>query len=208
MEHIIYKTTNKLNGRFYIGMHSTENIEDGYLGSGRRIKAELNKYGKENFVREILECLPSREALEQREAEIVCETLLKDPLCLNLKNGGEGGGKIWSEEHRKNFISSSRTSNLKGSQKARDIAKRSKETRKERENGKGGGALFKNKKHTEEAKAKIGAKNSQMTGEKNSQFSTVWVSRDGLTIKIKNTDLEQYLKDGYVRGRKRFVNRL
>jgi group I intron endonuclease len=103
MNHIIYKTTNTLNGRFYIGMHSTQNIDDGYLGSGRRLKAEINKYGKEHFVREVLEILPSRELLKEREKMIVCSLLIADPLCLNLKNGGEGGGKLWSTEHAEKF---------------------------------------------------------------------------------------------------------
>jgi hypothetical protein len=90
-KHIIYRTTNLLNNRYYIGMHSTTKVKDGYLGSGRRIKAEIKKYGKENFVREVLEELPSREALKLREAEIVNDELLSDELCMNLKNGGEGG---------------------------------------------------------------------------------------------------------------------
>src|SRR5271157_3901627 len=99
MKHFLYRVTNILNGRFYVGMHSTENVDDGYLGSGKRIKREIKKHGKENFKKKILEELPSRNALEEREAEIVNEELLRDPLCLNLKNGGEGGGKFSSPEH-------------------------------------------------------------------------------------------------------------
>lgn len=98
-QHIIYKITNVLNNRFYVGMH-TGFLDDGYLGSGKRLKAEIKKYGKENFKREILEILPDRKSLESREAEIVSEELLVDPLCLNLKNGGEGGGKFWNETHQ------------------------------------------------------------------------------------------------------------
>jgi len=88
---IIYKTENCLNGRFYIGAHETVNMDDGYLGSGRRLKAEIRKYGRENFKRVVLEVLSSRNDMLRREAEIVTEELRKDPLCLNLKNGGEGG---------------------------------------------------------------------------------------------------------------------
>lgn len=89
--HVIYQVTNKINGRFYVGMHSTFDINDGYFGSGRRIKAEIAKYGLENFEKKILEVLPDRKALELREAEIVDAVLLKNRLCLNLKLGGAGG---------------------------------------------------------------------------------------------------------------------
>jgi len=49
-----YITTNKVNGKQYVGMHSTDNVDDGYLGSGIAIINAINKYGKENFTREIL----------------------------------------------------------------------------------------------------------------------------------------------------------
>ena len=53
--HFIYKTTNLLSGKYYIGMHSTDNLDDGYLGSGRRLRYSINKYGKESHKREIIE---------------------------------------------------------------------------------------------------------------------------------------------------------
>lgn len=99
MEHILYKTTNSINGRFYIGIHSSDNLNDGYLGSGKRIRTEITKYGKENFVREILEFCSTRAELKQKESEIVNEELLKHPLCLNLKNGGEGNSSADAKRH-------------------------------------------------------------------------------------------------------------
>ena len=80
-------------------MHSTDNLNDGYVGSGKRLWYSINKYGKENFKLEILEMLPDRRSLKEREKELVNEDLLKDPMCLNLKTGGEGG--FSSEEHQK-----------------------------------------------------------------------------------------------------------
>ena len=50
----IYKTTNKITGEYYIGLNSTSNPE--YLGSGVELKKQVGKYGKENFIKEIL-CL-------------------------------------------------------------------------------------------------------------------------------------------------------
>lgn len=98
--HYIYKTTNIIKDYFYIGMHSTNNLEDGYLGSGKRIRYSINKYGKENHKFEILEYLPSREELKKREKEIVNEEMLANPQCINLCIGGDGGNgtRNWTEE--------------------------------------------------------------------------------------------------------------
>ncbi len=90
--HYIYKTTCKVTGKFYVGMHSTDNLEDGYLGSGKILGYSRKKYGDENHVREILEMCSSRDELKQREKEMVNEALLADPLNINLKYGGDGGG--------------------------------------------------------------------------------------------------------------------
>ena len=62
MHFTIYKTTNKANGKYYIGQHQTEDLEDGYLGSGKHLKAAIKKYGK-SFVKEILFVLGSFEAM-------------------------------------------------------------------------------------------------------------------------------------------------
>lgn len=72
-------------------MHSTDNLEDGYIGSGKRVSYLIKRYGKENFKFEILEYLPTRILLAEREKQIVSRELLNDSLCLNLKVGGEGG---------------------------------------------------------------------------------------------------------------------
>lgn len=89
--HIIYKTTCHQTGRYYIGMHSTDDLEDGYFGSGVHLTRSLKKYGKEQHAREILERLPTREALKLREEEIVTEDLVRhDIQCMNLIKGGGG----------------------------------------------------------------------------------------------------------------------
>ncbi len=51
--HFIYKTTNLINGKFYIGMHSTSNLKDGYLGSGKRLWFSIKYHGRENHIIEI-----------------------------------------------------------------------------------------------------------------------------------------------------------
>ena len=59
----VYLTTNIVNGKQYVGSHSTNNIDDNYLGSGRYFLKSLRKEGKQNFKREVLkECIDILEA--------------------------------------------------------------------------------------------------------------------------------------------------
>jgi hypothetical protein len=53
--HYVYITTNKINGKQYVGEHSTRNIDDRYIGSGDMLRDAIKKYGKFNFERRILE---------------------------------------------------------------------------------------------------------------------------------------------------------
>lgn len=86
-----YKTTNLINSKVYYGVHKTDNLDDGYLGSGKLLKQAIKKYGKENFKKEILEFYSSfEEALKAEEALITPEMLL-DEMCYNVKLGGRGG---------------------------------------------------------------------------------------------------------------------
>lgn len=100
--HYIYKTTNLKNGNYYIGMHSTYNLEDGYMGSGVKIKKSIERFGKDNHETIILEYCPSRVKLKNREKEIVNETILKDKNCLNMKEGGDGG--FVDKKHKMKFL--------------------------------------------------------------------------------------------------------
>ena len=97
----IYKTTCTISNRYYVGMHSTNDLEDGYLGSGMKLWQSVDYYGKENHVCEKLEFFETRKELSEREAKIVDEKFLNDPLCMNLALGGQGG--IRNEDHAKKF---------------------------------------------------------------------------------------------------------
>ena len=79
MKHFIYKTTH-VNGKYYIGRHSTDNIDDGYLCSGKWPRSIKNKT---ELSREILEFTPDLDTLKIKEAEYLAEHYGK-PNCMNL----------------------------------------------------------------------------------------------------------------------------
>lgn len=97
MHHIIYKTTNLINGNIYVGVHSTNNIDDGYLGSGKFLKMAVSKYGEQNFSREILIKCSSREEAFELENLIVDKEFVSRRDTYNSDLGGSGG-KIWTPD--------------------------------------------------------------------------------------------------------------
>lgn len=99
--HFIYRTTCKVTGRWYIGMHSTNNLNDGYVGSGKLLWYSINKYGLDAHVCEILEFCIDRKSLSQREAELVSEETLKHEMCLNLQTGGGTSKEVSAETRAK-----------------------------------------------------------------------------------------------------------
>ena len=86
--HTVYKVKNNLNDRFYIGVHSTKDPHDSYLGSGLAIKEAVSKYGKENFTKEILFIFDSPESAYKKESELVDASFISSPLNYNIREGG------------------------------------------------------------------------------------------------------------------------
>jgi hypothetical protein len=87
--HYCYKTTCVLNDNFYIGVHSTRDLEDGYLGSGNGIKESVKKFGKDNHTKEILKFFNTKNEAFEYEEELVDFEMLSRPLCLNRALGGK-----------------------------------------------------------------------------------------------------------------------
>lgn len=93
-QHYIYLTTNTINGMKYIGKHYGE-LDDAYLGSGKLLKADIAKYGKEHFQKSIL--YVSNDDLENSEKEkqfIALYNAVSNPLFYNIHEGGSGGNTI------------------------------------------------------------------------------------------------------------------
>ena len=87
---VIYKTKNKITGRIYIGQDKSNNPE--YLGSGKILRQSIEKYGKENFEKEILEECSSKEQLDLAEKYWISYYNSTDRnIGYNIAVGGSGG---------------------------------------------------------------------------------------------------------------------
>lgn len=90
MIHTVYKTTNTLNGKYYIGVHSTDDLNDDYLGSGKYLVRAIKKYGREVFEKEIIAVYENREHAFILEKLLVDTDAAKDKLTYNTRAGGGG----------------------------------------------------------------------------------------------------------------------
>lgn len=214
--HYIYKTTCNVTGRYYIGMHSTDDLNDGYQGSGKVLWYSIRKHGVENHITEILEFVSSRLDLRDRELQIVNEELLVDSKCMNLKLGGEGGwdyekvGKKGNESqknlretnpdwraNKSKAISNKVKSNRKLMDKLRIRMK------ERHDKGIHNCATFGmlGKEHSEESKIRM---SESHIGEKNSQFGTCWIHSlvEKRSQKIDKANLEEWIQNDWILGRK------
>ncbi len=194
--HFIYKTTNLLTGKYYYGMHSSDDLNDGYLGSGKRLKYSINKYGKENHEREIIEFLPDRKSLKEREKEIINLNELTKGECMNLMIGGEGG--FISEEqqrYRSSCGGKALGKKLKDNPEFRIKFSKiiSDKIKIRHKNGNYNNMKydnFKNKTHTKETKLKMSkSKKGTGVGLNNSQFGTCWITNGIENKKIKKHNI-------------------
>lgn len=103
----VYITTNLVNGKKYIGVsvRKDNKYRETYLGSGVRLKKAIEKYGIENFKKEIIKEFSTAKEARDYERQYIEEcNAIKDPNYYNLVAGGYGGaviGHAVSEETRK-----------------------------------------------------------------------------------------------------------
>ena len=99
MHHFIYKTTNSLNGKYYKGMHSTDVLDDGYIGSGTILNNAIKKYGIGSFTREIIQFADSADKLRELESVYITKDDVVSDQCYNIAMGGQGGKIVLFQEH-------------------------------------------------------------------------------------------------------------
>jgi hypothetical protein len=173
-------------------MHSTDNLDDGYIGSGQILWKSINKHGRENHVCERLKFFDTRVELRKAEAELVNREKIIDSMCMNLQLGGEGGFTILEGA-------------IKGGKTAgRIIGERMKDPNYNKETkqkwSRAGNEWWKGKHHSEESKRKISeAHKGKHVGFKNSQFGTCWITNEKENRKIYKGDV---IPNGFRLGRK------
>ena len=102
----IYKTTNLINGKIYIGQHKAETYDNSYYGSGKILKLAIKKYGIENFSNIVLAYCDSKEELDRLEKQLIKQYDSRNPdIGYNIAFGGEGGDLVTclSKEDYKQF---------------------------------------------------------------------------------------------------------
>jgi len=215
----VYKTVNKENGKYYIGKHITNDPYDGYLGSGKILKRAIKKYSIESFQKFVLYIFDNNEEMVKKEIELVNEEMVKDPISYNLKKGGHGGqihlkGYHGTEKHIKNCqlggkIYADKVRNIpiyrqNATEKLMKWSK-SNDPKIKKQRSEHASRIFKGKHHTEEAKRKIGEKNSiHQKGENNSNYGNCWIYSisEKKSICIPKNNLQMWLDKGWIKGRK------
>jgi hypothetical protein len=205
MYYIVYKITNKINNKIYIGVHKTENLNDGYMSSSEVVKYAIKKYGIKAFTKEIIYFANSEKEMFNKEAEIVNESFVKRKDTYNINCGGNGGWYHWhgTEGHR---LASSKGGKISGNrvnnplknpewQKQYDWTRDSTRLKEIGKKANTPEALFKKKETFKQIK--------HQQGENNSQYGTTWLYHPVYgNIKAKKEDIQIFLDKGYIKGRK------
>ena len=212
MFYTVYQITNLLDGKIYIGKHQAKNLADGYMGSGKRLRYAIKKYGLENFKKEILFQFETEVDMNAKEAELVNEEFVARSDTYNICFGGQGGfgylnttGKsvTISEQRKRDPSLYARAAKL-GGQKMKQMLLEDEDFRAEHArkcaptlNPKS----FLGRKHTEETKRKMSvAISAKARGSQNSQFGTMWITNGTENRKIKK-DLD-IIPEGWYKGRR------
>jgi hypothetical protein len=206
----IYKTTNTLNGKTYIGKHQTTNLDDGYIGSGKYLLNAVNKHGAENFTKEILFVFDNEAEMNAKEAELVTADFVLLESNYNLCVGGHGGfgyinSTLTDSQKRKRAVAGGLATHAKhGAIGIAAAHKRMQELLQadpdyiKRTNVK----PFLGKSHTAESKNKMReSSKGQSVGKLNSQYGKIWIFSDTEKRSIK-IDRHSDIPEGWTKGRR------
>lgn len=220
MNYVVYCVTNHINGKTYIGVHRTENINDDYMGSGKLVKLAIKKYGIENFSKKILFCFDNAEEMFETERQCILE--MKPDY--NLHPGGSGSfeyindvvltddkrklgrrnaNKVLEEKYGEGYQTILGQKGV-AALKAKNPNHMKEMQQKSLAKAKIFGGTFLGKTHTDETKSIISEKAKvHQKGSRNSQYGTCWIKNlDSMeSKKIDKNDLSIWESRGWIKGR-------
>jgi group I intron endonuclease len=189
--------TNNLNGKIYVGKHSTDNLNDGYMGSGVALHRAYKKYGVENFSKKILAYADTEEKLNWFECFYIKKYHARTN-GYNLTDGGDGTLGLCLSEETKQKISGTlkgRTSNNKGKTFSEETKQKLSEAHK-------------GKHHSEETKQKMSEtkKGKKLSDEHKRKLSESCKGRNPFNKgKTLSEEHKQKLKEAWQRRKKEAV---
>lgn len=218
-----YKITNNINNHFYYGVHCTNNLNDNYMGSGKRLQYAIKKYGLENFSKEILKYFNSKEEAFEYEEQIVNEDLVNDTNCYNLTNGGHGSwlhnkGKVTVKDKFGNtfdvnkddprYISGELVFIHKGTTTVKDKDGNCFRIKIDDPRYISGelvsvnAGIPKKKSSIEKMRNSLKEyykthKGHSLSGKNHQYYGTTYVTKDNESIRIKKEELDTYIKNGW-----------
>lgn len=203
----LYRITNLVNNKIYVGVHKTTDINDGYMGSGKVICSAIEKCGIDNFKKEILEWFTTSEEMFAKEKEVVTEEFLQRKDVYNLRRGGTGGfdyiNKNIDLRIRKNKKARQSTDlilehrwginwrSILGKLGCAGVTAESKLKRKQTLKNRGikSDASFMQTTSAAKTRKETFKRIGHQQGEKNSSFGTIWITNGIENKKIKKLDL-------------------
>lgn len=187
----IYKTTNIINNKIYIGQRkSSKFLGNNYLGSGKHLKCAVQKYGRDNFIVEQLDTALSPNELDLKEIEWIAKFDSTNPdIGYNISQGGATprGLCAWNKGLTKE-------NDARLLQTKETCEKRSKSLK----------LAYADGRHTiqlsEEARMKM-SERAKSRPHPPTTKGRVWVNNGNIQKQVTQDVKEQLLNDGWVLGR-------
>ena len=201
----MYKITNQVNGKIYIGAHRTDNLDDGYMGSGKIIRAAIAKYGVANFTKQILHVFSVEQQMFDEEKNLI-SAYRPD---YNIRPGGAGG--FSREEAQRGAAISQNNPNFVGKGALAHKAKREQNpewaqaiiekqlaTRRKRY-GTAQPQKSSDYQVSDQTRLKISeSMKGNCVGDRNSQYGSMWITDGTINRKVKAVDP---IPAGWYKGR-------
>lgn len=184
MYHTVYLITNHVNGKIYVGVHSTFNLEDGYMGSSKLVDKAIIKYGQSNFTKQILHFAYDRDHAYDIEAQIVDSYFVHRKDTYNMHVGGTTKYLL---NGTKTCKSGSTYKNIYGEERSKEILSKRKNTKIKN------GNVLQGQKYPDHMKKNL--------SEYRKSYKMMYNLDLLISKHVKHEDIESYLLLGWILGR-------